>query len=135
MIKFIIKETKESFNSIHELRQHALFEQIENYTLIVREDKKMTEGISKQRLQLIIRRYDHDKEHIDHEELTDLADLLLEECTELDPWLPIESAPLNRKIILFNIAAKSQVFDSCLYTEAFRKYYSHWKELPEDPKE
>ena len=39
MIKFIIKETKESFSSIHELRQHALIEQIEDYTLIVRDDK------------------------------------------------------------------------------------------------
>ena len=39
MKKFIIKETKESFDSIHELRQHALIEQIEDYTLIVRDDK------------------------------------------------------------------------------------------------
>lgn len=39
MKKFIIKETKESFGSIHELRQHALIEQIEDYTLIVKNDK------------------------------------------------------------------------------------------------
>lgn len=127
MAKFIIKETKESFSTIHELRQHALIEQIKDYTLIVREDKKMTEGISKERL------IDFDPWAYDNQQ--DLLNAILDQCTELDHWLPIESAPLNRKIILFNIAAKSQVFGSCLYTEAFRKYYSHWKELPEDPKE
>lgn len=46
MKKFIIKETKESFSSIHELRQHALIEQIKDYTLIVKDDKQMTEGIT-----------------------------------------------------------------------------------------
>lgn len=127
MKKFIIKETKESFRSIHELRQHALIEQIKDYTLIVREDKKMTEGISKEKL------INFDPWAYDNQQ--DLLNAILEQCAELDPWMPIESAPLNRKILLFNIASKSQVYDSCLYTEAYRKYYSHWKELPEDPKE
>lgn len=89
----------------------------------------MTEGISKERL---IELRDGGSSPEFHRTLKWLVH---NECTELNPWMPIESAPLNRKIMLFNIAAKSQVYDSCLYTEAYRKYYSHWKELPEDPKE
>lgn len=40
MTKFIIKETKESFGSIHDLEQHAVFEGIEDYTLIVKTDEE-----------------------------------------------------------------------------------------------
>ena len=128
--RLINEETNESFRSIHELRQHALFENIKDYTLIVTDDKQMTEGISKERLQELL------LSNKNMEEVSFvLRWLISQECKELDPWMPIESAPLNRKIILFNTADKSQVYDSCLYTEAFRKYYSHWKELPEDPKE
>lgn len=55
---------------------------------------------------------------------------LLNECTELNPWQPIESAPLKRRLRLFG---RNQV-DAALNDEGDRAYYTHWQELPGDPK-
>lgn len=63
----------------------------------------------------------------------DLEAMLKNECKELNPWMPIESAPLNKKLRLFKITGQYQC-DDTLYGEEFRAYYSHWQELPEDPK-
>lgn len=56
------------------------------------------------------------------------------ECTELNPWLPIEQAPLNRKIRLVHKGqlGEGQV-DSTLYNESDKKYFTHYQELPADP--
>lgn len=72
--------------------------------------------------------------HVPHSEIGTLLYLLIErECRELNPWRPIESAPLNKKLRLFKITGQYQC-DDTLYGEEFRAYYSHWQELPEDPK-
>ena len=58
----------------------------------------MTEGISKERL-LIIRenlRASNSDGYADG--ALALADALLSECTELDPWMPIADAPKDRPI-------------------------------------
>ena len=88
----------------------------------------MTIGISQE--DLIVRLGEVDRSDI---RLLTLLTIMISECKELNPWLPIESAPLNRRIKLFNTAAKAQVVD-CIYTKDFRQYYSHWQELPENPK-
>ena len=62
-----------------------------------------------------------------------IASLLEAECTELNPWQPIESAPLNKKIRLFWVSSNKQV-ECTLYSEEDRKYFSHWQELPISPK-
>ena len=71
---------------------------------------------------------------------------LREECTELNPWQPIESAPKGRP----GFQATTADFDriewlvddgredrfynqnSGNYTD--KRIWSHWKELPEEPK-
>ena len=57
----------------------------------------------------------------------------VDECKELNPWQPISTAPLDRKIRLFKKYTKTQVEDT-LALEEFRQYFSHWQELPQDPK-
>lgn len=52
---------------------------------------KMTEGISKERL------IEYRSLRLDAEEL---LDRIIDECTELDPWLPIdENTPKDRKLV------------------------------------
>ena len=71
----------------------------------------------------------------------DLLDFIIDCCKELDPWLPIEDAPKDRYILIFDGMARSKVvakFDLAigLYLDRCRVavYASHYKELPEDPK-
>lgn len=52
----------------------------------------MIEGISKDTL-LSINPWDYDNQQ-------DLLNAILELCTELDPWLPIENAPKDKSILL-----------------------------------
>lgn len=59
--------------------------------------------------------------------------LVHNECIELNPWQPIDTAPLGKHIRLFRIATKEQD-EGTLRTNIHRQYYSHWQELPEDPK-
>lgn len=58
---------------------------------------------------------------------------LLRECTELDPWLPIESAPLRKAIRLYS--REEGQLDNQLFHEEDRKCFTHWREVTEDPKE
>lgn len=58
---------------------------------------------------------------------------LLSECTELNAWQPIETAPLRKKIRLFEIGPNEQCDGEILF-ESDRKFYTHWQELPTDPK-
>lgn len=98
----------------------------------------MTEGISKEKLiKLYIEKYS--------EEVTE--ELLLSECTELDPWLPIdENTPKDRPILVFNGVKYLAQWDYCLdswstlpvfwagATLDKSKLPTHYKLLPEDPK-
>ncbi len=58
---------------------------------------------------------------------------LFNECTELNAWQPIETAPLRKKIRLFEIGPNEQCDGEILF-ESDRKFYTHWQELPKDPK-
>lgn len=58
---------------------------------------------------------------------------ILEECKELNTWMPIESAPKDRRILLFFIKGNCTV-TGILREDIDKSNYSHWKELPEDPK-
>ncbi len=63
----------------------------------------------------------------------ELFTALLSECTELNAWQPIETAPLRKKIRLFEIGPNEQCDGEILF-ESDRKFYTHWQELPKDPK-
>ena len=58
---------------------------------------------------------------------------LLDECQELNPWQPIETAPKDRRILLLFIKGKCSVTGS-LREDQDKFNYSHWMELPEPPK-
>lgn len=57
---------------------------------------------------------------------------LLSECTELNAWQPIETAPLNKSIRLFKKAGYQ--YEGAIMIESHRDFFTHWQELPEDPK-
>lgn len=93
-------------------------------------------GIAEERLQELI------KGKCDYS----IEDLTKYECTELNPWLPIKSAPKDRRILLFYPKHTSTVEDKQIissskavaqYTDEFIKFYitkpTHWQELPPDP--
>ena len=63
----------------------------------------------------------------------ELFTALLSECAELNAWQPIETAPLRKKIRLFEIGPNEQCDGEILF-ESDRKFYTHWQELPENPK-
>ena len=52
-------------------------------------------GLTEQAVERIIRSCNIDHEH------KEIAGTLREECKELDPWLPIESAPKDRDILVY----------------------------------
>ncbi len=90
----------------------------------------MTEVISKERL-LEIAKAPINK---NNEELQFILRwLITTECKELDPWLLIENAPLNRRIRLFTKYDLRQV-DGTLYFDDDKETYTHYKLVPEDPK-
>lgn len=76
---------------------------------------------------------------------------LIVKCKELDPWMPIENAPKDRLLLLFvKHTGYIGVGQNPTYTieGRYNKNYecwddydyniikpTHWKELPEDPKE
>jgi hypothetical protein len=97
-------------------------------------------GISKERLiQIAYETHDSDDTNI---AILSLLDMLINECQELAPWLPIsENTPKDRYILIFDVVAKSKVvakFDTAvgLYLDRGRVavYATHYKELSEDPK-
>ena len=65
---------------------------------------------------------------------------ILEECKELNTWMPIESAPKDRRILLFYPDVGLQIgFWNVNFKDYSGAYLSqcsptHWQELPEDPK-
>ncbi len=62
----------------------------------------------------------------------ELFNALLSECTELNAWRPIETAPLNTPIRLFKKAGYQ--YEGAIMIESHRDFFTHWQELPEDPK-
>lgn len=67
---------------------------------------------------------------------------LINECTELDPWLPIESAPTDREILVYappyqDLRAIKQVcrwHESAGFCIDELRTPTHYKLLPDDPK-
>ena len=67
--------------------------------------------------------------------------LIDNECAELNPWQPIESAPKDRNIIIY---FTSGIKESTHWDHYYNNWYAqssdyigqptHWQELPEDPK-
>ena len=85
-------------------------------------------GISEKRLKEVF-----SKLYWSRNDEKELFNALLSECTELNAWQPIGTAPLRKKIRLFEIGPDEQC-DGAILFESDRKFYTHWQELPEDPK-
>lgn len=58
--------------------------------------------------------------------------LIDKECKELNAWQPIGTAPLNKPIRLFKKAGYQ--YEGAIMIESHREFFTHWQELPEDPK-
>ena len=97
----------------------------------------MTIGISKEDLQ---KELDY---CAGYPEAQVIIQALIRQCSELDPWLPIESAPKDRPVIIFfrgnvNFQAVSEynyatnIFSYEYFTNSTP---THWRELTADPKE
>lgn len=75
------------------------------------------------------------------EQNCDIAELVQEYCKELDPWLPIENAPKDRPIWLWNgvkhLAVRwNERNNDWWIAISFgdsKEPFTHYKELPEDP--
>lgn len=106
----------------------------------------MTEGISKEKLEEMLLIVQENKERYFSQNLwlfeSDMLRRLISECTELDPWLPIdENTPKGKPIHLFypqygKHDKSSQIIG---IIPILSEYLSHprptkWKELPPDPK-
>ena len=67
---------------------------------------------------------------------------LFNECTDLNAWQPIETAPKDREILVYappyqELRCLKQVIahhDSAGYCIDELRYSTHWQELPKDPK-
>ena len=60
---------------------------------------------------------------------------LITQCTELNAWQPIETAPLGKKLwLLMNGSIGIGATEWTLYNDSDRQHFTHWQELPEDPK-
>ena len=60
-------------------------------------------------------------------------DIVMRTCPpkELTPWLPIADAPLGKRLRLYN--GETQI-EGRLYEDIDRKCFTHYQELPADPK-
>lgn len=88
------------------------------------------EGISKERLIEIQKEYSNPMEW-------NLVSRLISECTELNPWLPIADAPIRKPIRVFaplkeGFGGQKEIY---LHHEDHKRFYTHYQELPENPKE
>ena len=81
-------------------------------------------GISEERLRELCKRHA-------------FINFLLDECNELNPWIPIESAPWNKPILVYyptmeeglriRVIGRRVNWDSSLHKP------THWQELPREP--
>lgn len=94
------------------------------------------EGISKERLEKMKDNlYGYQKDY-------ELIESLIEECTELNQWLPIEQAPKDRKVRLYYPASKNGEYERLVLEKTYTDYFklhserlpTHYQELPADPK-
>ena len=97
----------------------------------------MTRGISEERLREILNLSTSGTEFLQGRAAM-LLELIHHECKELNPWLPIESAPKDRPIHLF-YPADSEWSESKQEIETYEvdpmyRQPTHWQELPEDLK-
>jgi len=64
---------------------------------------------------------------------------LIEQCKELNPWLPIENAPKDRRLLLHVgepvIGWFNNIKNVWRSTDSNKLYPTHYQELPDDPKE
>jgi len=98
----------------------------------------MTIGVSKARLLELQIEGAHSECTYGFEQAIQLA---IEECAELNPWFPIESAPKDRVIRLFYRENRSAEFDrlvtetiySDLYKERSNRLPTYWQEITPDP--
>lgn len=98
-------------------------------------------GLSEEDVRLFIRAHNLDEEH------NWIAGALLEECHELDPWLPIESAPKDKIIWLYtrdlgqiagywsNNPQRAPHISNWQDRRGVILHPTHYKELLKDPKE
>lgn len=70
-----------------------------------------------------------------------IIDDLLNECREISPWQAIETAPKDRRVLLFYPARGENgiSFQQIGFCPVINRLLSHpqpthWQELPEDPK-
>lgn len=73
-----------------------------------------------------------------------LTELIKDECTELNPWKPIETAPKDRRILLFDSKANLPFVGFWFFGNGSGNWNylipeydscpTHWQELPEPPK-
>lgn len=97
-------------------------------------------GLSEEDIKRFIRAHNIDNEH------NWIAGLLLKECRELDPWLPIEGAPSGEPGFLALSNDKDQIewlidtdkgsvkyYNKNSNNWTFKNNFSHYKELPLDP--
>ena len=91
----------------------------------------MTRGISEESIKAII-------EDWSPNDRVKVYDKIITQCTELNPWMPIESAPIGKVLRLYSDGTEPSFgkgqSTGKLYAESDRKYFSHWCELPDDPK-
>jgi len=95
----------------------------------------MTIGISKEELRRL-------RDHYFSLGINPVIDInnLIEQCKELNPWLPIdENTPKDRKILLYAGVPVIGWFDNIKNvwrcTDSKKLYATHYQELPSDPKD
>ena len=83
----------------------------------------MTIGISKERLEEILQSNQCTFER-------EILDEIIKECTELNPWLPInENTPRDRELLLWHEPSEQPIIAYSNYPNCTK-----WQELPEPPK-
>ena len=84
-------------------------------------------GITEESLRHVMKMHD-----MDDSKTSLIFSHLFNECTELNAWQPIETAPLNKPIRLFKKAGYQ--YEGAIMIESHRDFFTHWQELPKDPK-
>jgi len=84
----------------------------------------MTRGISEARLRKIGRFYMPDSV---------LQEFMSKECTELNPWMPIDENTPHKELLLWSEKHGKYVGYFGILSE-LKHHFTHWCELPDDPK-